>query len=260
VARGGTLVADVPPGEYDEHGHKLGAAGPAAALTLVSPGAAERDEQADPDLRFDGAALRPLEQVLEQARVLPEPQIRDETGARPINVARWTFRDGAVTILALQRDFDGSAGSSAQVLRITLARAAFVYDIRAKKSWGKTREFSIKLDAAAPALLALSPQPLPRPTLVLAPHARAGRPERMRFGVAENTPASFHVFHLDLFDATDTHVAARNVVVRGGLVAKDIPLPALAAPGPWRVRVTDVLSGQSVVSKFEVGGRANVRG
>jgi hypothetical protein len=230
AARGGTVIADVAPGTYDEHGRRLDH--PRAVPVVTSaPGDAARL-----GVLLAGAGMKPSFPV---------------SGAGAV---RRVFEDGKVELLAVQKDGAMPAGG---VVTVSLPRPAFVYDLRAKSFLGRQRSLTLTLDDAAPTLLALAPTPLPAPELSAPQAAHPGEWVRLRFGFSGASPTALHVLHLALRDPAGRPVAAyaTNVVTRQASVQRDIFLAENAPLGRWRVDVSDVLSGQTVTQELTVATR-----
>jgi hypothetical protein len=127
---GGLVLADLPPGAFDEHSRRRAALPLNDKTTLMS--GLSRGEIGS---RLAPASLFTLD---------PE-EGRD--------VSLWHFRDGAKTLLALQHDWTGTGGT------VTLRSRApmLVRDLRAGGPAMQVTQMTVRLDPAVPTLLEVSP-------------------------------------------------------------------------------------------------------
>ena len=102
-AQGGTVIADIEPGEYDDHSRKLDAPLLGTVATIAPDDAAQ------------------LGALLAKAGIAP---------AVALGSAVRMFRNGKVEILALQREAAESEAAPAAPVTVPLPHAAFLYDLR----------------------------------------------------------------------------------------------------------------------------------
>jgi hypothetical protein len=150
VASGGTVVADGVPGEFDEHCRRL--SGPRLA-DLFGTAAGAR-----PRTILFAAPQRPerideLLDLLARAGVEPAFALARADGRRALDIETQQWRNGATTIVALQRA--SPEGTAAEPVRLKLRKTARVYDLRARRDLGTTRSLDVALDPVAPTLLRL---------------------------------------------------------------------------------------------------------
>jgi hypothetical protein len=141
VAQGGRLIADVVPGSFDEHGRRL----PRAALADLFGGADVRIVPAG-----DQAALAAALGVAGVRPTFPVHEPGDD-------VVTYMYRDGARTIVALQRDL--ADNTAPEQVTVTLPRTFVVENLRSGASLGRVQQIELTLDPIAPAVLALSDAP-----------------------------------------------------------------------------------------------------
>jgi hypothetical protein len=132
AARGGVVVADRPPGQYDAHSRRL----PRLAL------APEIVRVVAPE---DKAALAPM---LVQAGIVAPLQFSAPLG----DVAMYVFRHSDRTIVAVQRN---KPMETAEDVELTLPRPMIATDLRAGGTVGPMRRVTLKLDGAEPTVLSL---------------------------------------------------------------------------------------------------------
>jgi beta-galactosidase GanA len=138
AAQGGRVIADVVPGSFDEHGRRL----PQASLA---------------DLFGDGQGM--IVTAGDQAGLVASLAAAGVKPAFPAqasgnDVITYVYRDGARTILALQRDLAETA--TPEQVTVTLPHPYLVEDLRTGASLGRVQRLELSLDPVAPAVLALS--------------------------------------------------------------------------------------------------------
>ena len=214
ATQGGTVLADISPGVFDTHGRRRPAPPLDGTARLVAEFPADPIPPPFTLARPDGAPDRSLD-----ARV---------------------FRNGTVSLVGLQR----TIGAAETVL--TLPEPARIYDVRAHRDLGRTARLRLTVGDAEPAILALSPAPLPALSLSGPATAIAGEDVVLRLGNTQPLAAA-RVVHLEVRDPT-----RRLIGVYGGDVAlRDttrtwrIPLAPSDPPGVWMIRASDRL-GDSV--------------
>jgi hypothetical protein len=245
VAAGGTIVADVEPSLFDQHSRRRDA----PPLQDLVPPDTLMSAPSTP------AALEPFRAVLAAHGVTPAVALADASGAPTTDVEMHRFRDGGVTILALQRVAGGAAAP--QPISLTLPSASVVYDLRARRSLGRQRELRLALDPFEPTLLALADRELPRPSLQVEASVARGETAMLRIGVPRPSGAAFQPLHVEIEDPFGKRVAwySGNVAASTGTVSRPLPLALNDPIGVWRIGVTDVLSGQTTVMPLTVRPR-----
>jgi hypothetical protein len=245
IGEGGLVVADLDPGQFDEHG-RAGTAPPLSDLVAagkIRPLAAlQRDFGAD-----DPEPLVALSRLLAQAGIEPAVTIAAADGKPVTDVELRILADGEVAIISLQRDPppDGTTGSGERIA-LALPRPMRVYDLRRHADLGELSRLPLELDPFEPVLLALSPAPLPAPTVAASNHGDGA--VRLEFGLERRSPAARHVFHVEFLDPQGQPLPSHgaNIAVAGDHVVPELPPTGDDPAGSWTVRATDLLSGQSV--------------
>ncbi|HEX5325357.1 MAG TPA: hypothetical protein VFW75_01685, partial [Acetobacteraceae bacterium] len=141
AAQAGVVIADVVPGEFDEHGRRL----PRATLADLFAGGTGKLVPAG-DQAGLGAALGTV-----------GVQAAFRVQAPGNDVTTYVYQDGSRTILALQRDF--ATAPATETVTVTLPRALVVTDLRNDTQLGRVRTVTLTLDPVAPAVVALSDAP-----------------------------------------------------------------------------------------------------
>jgi hypothetical protein len=269
---GGTVVWDSEPGIFDEHGRRLPrprladlfgrregavvAVGKGRAVRLV-PGVA--DHAGAPAGLIGRDALRRMADLLAAAKVVPDLSVTGTSGEAVSDAEIRVLRNGGVMIAALLRDLPNAAGRAASPASpesavATFPDAVYAYDLRERRALGRSRQFAVTLDPAAPTLLALSGTPLPEPTISGPARLRLGETAALRFGLAGETSAAIDVLHLDVVDPAGKTVSqySGNILAPGGQAEGVLPLALNDPPGLWTLRITDLLSGRSRQMAIEV--------
>jgi hypothetical protein len=277
VEKGGTVIADVEPGIFDGHSRKLatpllsdvfaaaettGRFGAGKAI-LFSGAEACSDDPATEACRNSMLSARRRLEALDIKPALPITTVNDEA----LNtVETYAFRNGNVTILALQHDLPASesaeardaslGGSAVSPVALALPGPAFLYDLRQGKALGSTARLELALDPIAPTILAISDKPLPAPTIQGPRQLRLGQTGRFSFGFATASPAAFPVLHAEVTDPSGKIIDhySGNLIAPGGAASLSLPLALNDPAGTWRIRVTDLLSGQTATMAVQVSG------
>ncbi len=245
VARGGIVLADTEPGVFDQHSRRR-AASPLAGIAQMPQVVRSDAEPSSP------ASLAALAAVLAKAGVVPNITMTGPDGVAATNVDAHVFRNGGVLITALQAMTPWGAPSA---LSVRLPSSAYVYDMRTLGAPRQTDQLDLVLDPIEPTILAVSPLPLPGPTLSGPDHAQPGAEVIWRVGLTGPTPAETHAMRVDLLDPTGALIRPLSGVLRVGPDGSDwtVALPSSAMPGAWTLRVADCLAGRSAVIMLTVG-------
>jgi hypothetical protein len=232
-AAGGQVLADAPVGRFDAHGRRrrlLPLSNGASLLPGWWDGSAVALENLAQRLRRAGAAA-PF------SLALPDGTIATDIDARVV-------RDGAITLVGLQRDPDlqGTAGDARDVL-LSLPRPAQIYDLRRHLALGRTDRVALSVGSAEPVMLALSPVPVPPLALSGPLTARAGETVVLRIGLRSVMPAPVQVVQVQTLDPDGNPIAAYsgNLTLRRGSAQWRLPFAVSDRAGIWTIRVTDRL-------------------
>jgi hypothetical protein len=251
VAEGGMILADTEPGLFDKHSRKLRTPRLAALFGAESAGNGRRVRILDP-----GAAASV---IIAGDGVRPAIRVEASGGEPKPEVEIHRFRDGNVEILGIERSEPPttSATSVPVPISVRLPKAAYVYDLRTGRSFGKRAEVQVALDAASPILLAVSSATLPSPVLSGPSNLHIGESGRFRLSLSGQTEARFEVFHVDVLDPAGAVEAddSRNLVVLHGTALTHFAIAENALQGQWTIRITDLPSGRTATAHFVVSAR-----
>jgi hypothetical protein len=260
VERGGVVIADSVPGQFDEHGRRL--AKPALSDVFAGPA----DRFAGNFVLGKGKAIylasangrdrqntQRLSRILDDAGVKPLfPALRVDGG--PANdVETRIFRNGELTVVALQRHYLPPSNPDArETVVLALPRMFSVHDLRAGQLLGNTDRLEIELGPVEPVLLSLSEKPIAPPSIAGPRRARLG--EIAEFQVRSNSPVEHGVIHLDVTDPEGGTIAhySENLLAPGAVTTKVLPLALNDKPGVWMLRATDLPSGGTATAELQV--------
>lgn len=231
LARGGRVVADVVPGAFDGHVRKRAR----QALADIFEGPQPRAEIAAPDDRAS------LDRILRNAGVVPRLSLRDPAGSRVTDVETHLFRNGDGFIASLQRD----AGPGDEDIALDLGQPVTVHGLLGEAIQGGTMtHLIVHLHGTAPAVLSFLP-----------PGAAALEvccPDRVELGgtadLVVDGPGRNRVVHIAVVDpdgVDDWRYRLNAISLGNSRAVVKLPLALNDKPGPWRVRITDALTGDS---------------
>ena len=246
---GGVVVADGLPGQFDEHSRKL----PASLLTTLVrhgrlvklPDAVLADPTASSTAAFDAMAT-----LLTEARSKPELRLLTADRHPATGIETRLFRDGAVTLVSLQRTLPGR-----EAVVLSVSPQTRVFDLRKHEAVPHGLKLTMMVQDDEPVILALSPGALPAP-LLSGPSGVQKPNSAMRWQVAlaGKSPAAVHVMRADWIapDGTPRPDLTTRLQVRESAITWMATLPA--EPGRWTLMMSDMLSGAVVRATVEVGG------
>ena len=241
AARGGTVLMMGEAGLYDGRSRKL----PRPQLADMAPARATARLPDD-----DGEALPALATLLARARVQPALRLAAPDGTPVPGVQIRVLRNGGVTLWSAQRT--GAAPENGTTdIRVTLPPGHVAHDIRRGARLGEATQLHLRLHGAEPLVLAIAPARLPAATIAGPAQARLGEVVELRLaltgGQDGKAEAEAAVMRVEVFDPTGQPVPryAGNAVLRDGRATWHLPLALNDAPGLWKVRATDILSGTS---------------
>jgi len=258
--RGGVVIADSEPGQFDEHGRRLtkpalsdifaGQANRSAARFAFGKGKATYLASAN---GRDRQNTQRLSQILDSAEVKPPFPVLRADGGPANDVETRIFSNGALTIVAVQRDYLAPSNpNTRETVVLDLPRMFSVYDLRTRQLLGNTDRLELELGPVEPVLLSLSEKPIAPPSIAGPRRAHLG--EIAEFQVRSNSPAEHGVIHLDVTDPEGGTIAhySENLLVDGAVTTKLVPLALNDKTGVWRLRVVDLPSGGTATAELQV--------
>jgi hypothetical protein len=199
-----------------------------------------------------------LSSVLAHLGVRPAVEVRGGAGQEtgPTRIAR--YRLGEAEIVGVLRDpidleavhgrdgvvvYDDSRlwKTARQEIEVRLPRSTEVVNVRTGEAYGKTDRVKTMAVAGEALLLALVPA---RSSLALTGPATAIRGEHPRFSLTASLPGKRVVrCHVRGADGAFIPEYSRNLLLDEGPVSLVIPSALDDAPGPYRIKCTDLLGG-----------------
>lgn len=240
VERGGTLLADVLPATYDEHGKPRDASPLAPVfssprnLCLGAYASAESAAAIDAWLGQVPAARPPL-------------AWRTAAGTLPRHTQLYRFGLGTGEYIGVVRDASGEARGDGAVT-LALPGAPFAYDCRQRIALGQVAEIRADPPPGAACFFALLPY---APTGLDASSTIGAGRLTVRAALAGVAKATDHVFRVEVTPPGADSPAAwycRNVLATAGSATIALPLALNDPPGAWRITVRDVATGLSVAT------------
>lgn len=267
IAQGGTVIADGPPGTFDEHSRRL----PTPRLNVMAVPSGEGHGRAvsfNDALNYhqqrlvgkEGPARKLAHDLLESSGVRPQFIVTDESGGHPVGVETHVFRNGGATIIGLltnpQLRVDelgppefksNDRFAKVRTVKLTLPVEMYVYDVRAGKGLGLQKQISVTLNPYEPAIYALTSTAFSDFDVSAPVRLTRGSSARVGLGLVHKSPAATHQFHVDVIDPGGKVVDyySGNVIATGGRAVKLIPFAFNDSRGNWKLRATDLLSGQT---------------
>ena len=195
VSRGGLLIADGIPGQYDERARKLEEPLLADLFTVPTYGKGKAILAPASILNYhqqrlagkEGESSRLMSQWMASAGVKPEYAVTGMDGKPVTGVETHTFRNGGITFVALMSNPQLRVGElgppefksndrfakPAPVI-LTLPGQRTVYDVRAGKNLGMLAKLNLTVPPYEPIILAVTPLPVPELTLSAPERAARG--------------------------------------------------------------------------------------
>ncbi len=275
VSRGGLLIADGVPGQYDERARKLakplledlfaGHAFGKGRAVLAPPEILNYHQQRL--VSKEGDSHRLASQWMASAGVKPEYAVTGADGKPVTGIETHTFRNGAVTLVALMTnpqlrveelgppEFKSNDRFAKPFsVTLTLPGQRFVYDVRAGKSMGSVTKLNLTVPPYDPVILAIAPVQISELLLSAPERVARGGSLDISAGFANATPAAAHALRVDVMNPAGklARMYSGNQAARNGRAVRRIPIALNDAPGLWEIRVHDMISGQRKTASVEV--------
>jgi len=192
-------------------------------------------------------AARLWRQTLALGEIAPALELRDAQGQPVLNVevTRWT--NGPVQIVSLFRH----AGAP-ETVTLRLSQAAYGYDLKQRRDLGHQTEFALPVTPSRACFYALSPAPLGPVTLTAGAPTAPGGVHLTRLASKLPQGQQGVSVRVELPDGrlADWVEPVALADAKGTTVA--VPVALNDPTGTWTVRATDVYTGQTAVTRFEV--------
>ncbi len=207
----------------------------------------------------EGDSLRQLvSEILRQAGVRRQFRIAGEDGKPVSGVEVHPWKSGNISLLGIHRNYGlrinelgppeyqkQEALEAPLNLTLLFDRPVALYDARAGKFLGNTRQYRFSLDQIQPTLLAVLPAAAKELSLHGPGRARAGELLKVNLALtgARWTGASTFCVRVTGPDDKELRMLRRNLSAPEGKTVWEIPLAADAVKGSYRLQVRDVLTG-----------------
>ena len=211
-----------------------------------------------------------LSAVFTSAEVKWPLHLLDEKGNRRRNVEAVRWQTGDLEVVAIYGPLDDRraqwhnqnglllldplrAADVPQPVRIVLPQAKYVTEIGSDHQVGRTKQFTVHIRPFRPVFVVLSDRKLRLPVLTL-PEQAAGPGESLRIRLHIPDAQGLHALKLRV-TTPDNQPAAwfnRSVMVGPGGAQIALPLAHNEQIGDWTVQATDLYTGKSALSRFQV--------
>jgi len=283
VEQGGVLIADGEPGAFDEHSRRLAKpllselfSGSHDGPVTVRPfGRGKTIYLAEGMLSYyrdrllgkEQHALQLMGQFFKESGVNAVFGVTGPSGEPAVGVEVHSFRNGGASIVGLLSNpqlsiedlgrpevISNRRFEEPKTVVLTLPGDFYVYDIRAAKVTGKTKQLTVQLDPYEPVIFCVSPIPFPTLSLSAPARLRRGQDGQLGLSFAGESPAATHVFHVDVLDPAGkvAEYYSGNVLAPRGRADRILPLALNDRTGTWSIRVRDLLTGQTQSAFVEV--------
>jgi len=256
---GGLVVADVMPGQYDEHGHPR-TASPLAAMIRRGKLATLPPAMLEDPTATSPAAITAASGLLTQARAKPDFRLLTPAGQPARDVEMRLFRSGDVTLITLLRTPPGPGQPALQgdeKVEMVVTPGTKIFDLRQRIGLEHNAKLVLSLPPDSPTLLAISPGTLPAPILsAVRTNLPPGAITDITVALNGLPTATIHVVHAELLDPDGAAQPGSALNLRLGDTPATwaVTLPANAKPGRWTAMVTDSLTGTVARQGLDVQG------
>ncbi len=263
ATKGGLVLTDQIPATHDEHCRRLGRPGLAG---VVEPSGVDVLNYHQHRLTGKERAVRDAVGALIAKQVTPAWRLAGEDGTAATGVEMHRFRNGGVTLIGLLSnpqmrvnelgppDFRSNERfEKARKVRLAFPRELHVYDVRAGRDLGRSKEWSGMIDPYEPTLLALMEKAAP--ALRLAAPARVSRGSTAEVAATiAGTAAARAVLNVEVADPSGKAIDyySGNLLALNGKASRGIPFAVNDPAGKWRVTVRDAITGQRQSAEIEV--------
>jgi hypothetical protein len=207
----------------------------------------------------DAAGRRLLREILAAAGLRPLIVLSRHDGGAVDNVETFVFHNGGAMLVALLRA--RHAGSSARDVSedagevlVNLPGSYEIYDVRAGRRLGHAAQVAVMAGRVAPSVLALSPRPLPDPSISGPLSVSVGQSAEFRIEPSGVAVTELDILRIEAFNPAGNLVLpySGNRLARGAVASFILPLAINDPIGLWTIRVRNVLNGATATTLLQV--------
>lgn len=253
VKGGGVVLTDTDPGLFDQHSRRRDRAplanltGPGRPITLLDM----LQEKLEPG---SSAPLARLQRVLKRGGVSSHFAISTQDGSPATDVDVRAFRNGASTIIGLQRDWNASSKVEIEDVVLGFKKPVNIYDLRQHRPVQHAAKVTVRLNSVEPALIVVTPVPLPGLAISGSTKARLGSTAYLTIAQPGPILTDNRIAHVEAIapDGSSIEGDTANLALRGPRITWRAPLKLTDPTGEWTIRVTDVLGSGEIEHKLVV--------
>ena len=242
LAKGGRMMCDALPGDYDELGVKR-AANPFAGARGVTVLGRNFDD-GDRDCRV---AVKGFLAAAGAKKALACDNMVDHPGREAMH-----YVSGNADLYAVIRAGGRSKDDDAQDFRF--AKKGHVYDVTARRYLGETDRISAKVHLEEGKAFAVLPAKIDGIGIGAPSAVTRGTDLKVSFAILSADVTAAYALHVEVVPPSGKarfHFK-RNLLTRGGKAHLDFAMALNDEPGTWRVRVTEPLTGITSEKSFSL--------
>ncbi len=244
VERGGTVITDIVPAEYDE----LGTPREEPPFAAMGGSDLARFEGTFDDK--DGPQRERMSALLEELGVAPILGCGDAV-ATPGREAMH-FARGDMSVYGITRDYRRSTDTKQQ--EFVFPAQGHVYDLREGTYLGETDRVSCAIPNAGTEVYGHYPYKITGLKVECPSRVQGGTDLVADIRVQTSAEAGHHVLHVEVLppEGEARWFMKRNVAAPGGEARFSFRMAENDPVGKWNLRVTDVMSGETVNQSFSL--------
>lgn len=199
-------------------------------------------------LRYDDPAAPAVIQAVLETAGLARPVRVERQGGTGLTGCSVTRRmDGQVELVGVIRDHRLVPKDETEPPPVTIhfGRAAYVSDLRERKSLGRIDRLTVPMAPGQARLYSLLPYQVAAVEVTVPEPPRVGQDLVFTARVRASAPPGRHVFRVELVapDGSIPAAYARTLAADAGVLQDQLPLADNDPPGRWTLRVREVLTG-----------------
>ena len=240
VAGGGRIVADVVPGEFDQHVRRR----PSAIMADLF----RTDAAALVDPANHAVSVAAMRRSAAAAGLAPYAAMTDDRGQPTTGVELVRYTNGEATILGILPLVQGPIGT----VRLSFPGHAHVHEVRTGRDYRAVDWLSIEVADRSPTILVTTPKTPGTPKLSAPTRVEAGN--NAVIAIDPQIAAGRSVIRFAVLDPSGRRhpVYSGNLVLPPGHASRSIPFAVNDQSGRWTIRATAVQSGQAAEAVIDL--------